>query len=213
VDPKSWTGPWKTITNPEDIAKVIIEMNRKQYHQAHGTPFGSGILANMVGHAGDSPITETLLAGEMHPLPQDILPESRHVLQTLATPYPMTTRTTQIEEEEFMASCRVAKESTSSSPSGRHIGHYKASLADPNLVALHTTMMSLPFQVGLIPSRWKCIIDIMLKKSPGDSRCDFNHAMRILIGRRLTHALEDHKMLPTMQFGSHPGRRCISAVL
>ena len=112
VDSKSWTGPWKTIMNPEDIAKVIIEMNRKQYHQAHGTPFGSGILANMVGHAGDSPITETLLAGEMHPLPQDILPESRHVLQTLATPYPMTTGTRQIEEEEFMASYRIAKEST-----------------------------------------------------------------------------------------------------
>jgi hypothetical protein len=85
-------------------------------------------------------------------------------------------------------------------------------------------MLSLPFQVGLIPSRWKRIIDIMLKKSPGDSRyhrlriialfkSDFNHATWILIGRRLTHALEDHKMLPAMQFGSRPGRRCISAVL
>jgi hypothetical protein len=102
-----------------------------------------------------------------------------------------------------MASYRVAKESTSSSPSGRHIGHYKASLADPTLVSLHTTMISLPFQVGLIPNHWKCIIDIMLEKSSGDSRChclriialfesDSNHAVRILIGRRVTHALQDH---------------------
>ena len=65
MDSKSWTGPWKTITNPDDIAKVIIVMNKKQYHQAHWTPFGSGILADMVGHAEDSPIAEALLAGVM----------------------------------------------------------------------------------------------------------------------------------------------------
>ena len=85
-------------------------------------------------------------------------------------------------------------------------------------------MMSIPFQVGIIPDRWKQIMDIMLEKTLGDSRChrlwiialfesDLNHAKRILIGRQLSHLLEDKQMLNDMQFRSRPGKRCISAVL
>jgi hypothetical protein len=85
-------------------------------------------------------------------------------------------------------------------------------------------MMSLPFQAGFAPDRWKKVTDIMLQNKIGDSRChclriialfesDFNHAKRILIGRKLLHHMEDKNMLPNIQFGSRPGRRCLSAVL
>ncbi len=47
--PKTWTGPWKIMTNPKEIAKVIISMNESQYDQAHDTPFGSGPLADSIG--------------------------------------------------------------------------------------------------------------------------------------------------------------------
>jgi hypothetical protein len=92
-----------------------------------------------------------------------------------------------INEEDVTATYRVAKESTSSSPSGRHIGHYKAAVKDPTLASLHATMMSIPFQTGVIPEQWKHVMDIMLEKTPGDSRShrlwlislfesDLNHA-------------------------------------
>jgi hypothetical protein len=113
---------------------------------------------------------------------------------------------------------------TSSSPSGRHIGHYKAILNDPVLTQLHATMMPNPFQIGFTPDRWTRVTDIILEKTAGDARChrlriialflsDLNHAKRILIGRKVSHFLEDQKMLPDMQYGSRPGKRCISAVL
>ncbi len=113
---------------------------------------------------------------------------------------------------------------TSSSPSGRHIGHYKAALIAPNLVQLHSTMMSLPFQHGFAPEQWTHVTDIMLEKEEGNSRChhlyiialfesDFNQAKRVLIGRRLTHHLADTKMISDMQYGSVPGKQCISTVL
>jgi hypothetical protein len=132
--------------------------------------------------------------------------------------------TTPITDEEFQDSYKAAKEATSSSPSGRHIGHYKAILKDPTLTALHATMMSIPFQVGIVPDRWNRVTDIMLEKTAGDSRChrlriialfksDLNHAKRILIGRKLLHFIEDNHMLSDMQLGSRPGKRCISAVL
>jgi hypothetical protein len=89
---------------------------------------------------------------------------------------------------------------------------------------MRTDMMSLPFQVGFAPERWKRVVDIMLEKTSGDSRShrlriialfesDLNRAKRVLIGRRILHLMEDFKMLPSMQFGSRPGQHCTSAVL
>jgi hypothetical protein len=84
--------------------------------------------------------------------------------------------------------------------------------------------MSLPFLHGFSPERWAKVPDIMLEKEQGNTRChrlrilalfesDFNQAKRIIIGRRVSHHLEDNNMISNMQFGSRPGKQCPSAVL
>jgi hypothetical protein len=103
--------------------------------------------------------------------------ETQRVLQTLSKQCPRTEADAMITMEAFNDSYKIAKETTSSSPSGRHIGHYKAVIKDPSLSALHAVMMSIPFQTGVFPERWKRVTDIMLEKSPGDSRC---HRLRII---------------------------------
>jgi hypothetical protein len=177
-----------------------------------------------MGRQGNTSAADKLLQGSLPSEIPSLLPETHRVLHTLAQEYPTTKASSVITAQEFYDSYKVAKESTSSSPSGRHIGHYKAILNDLVLVSLHASMMSIPFQVGLAPNRWHRVTDIMLEKTAGDSCChrlriialfesDLNHAKRIIIGRKLSHFLEDNQMLMDMQFGSRPGRRCISAVL
>jgi len=89
---------------------------------------------------------------------------------------------------------------------------------------MHAQMMSLPFQAGFAPDRWTRVTDIMLEKEANNPRChrlrilalfesDFNHAKRVIIGRRLLHHMKDQGMLPGMQHGSVPGKHCLSAVL
>jgi hypothetical protein len=76
--PKTGKGPWVTITNPTEIAKVVREINLQQYHQAYDTPFGSGSLANLIGCNGFSTASQALLHGDMPELlPQDLLPETK----------------------------------------------------------------------------------------------------------------------------------------
>jgi hypothetical protein len=85
-------------------------------------------------------------------------------------------------------------------------------------------MMSVPFLTGTPPARWQRVVDIMLHKEEGNFRChrlqiialfesDLNQAKRILIGRKLSHHLEDTNAIGGMQYGSRPGKQCQSAVL
>jgi hypothetical protein len=49
VNPKSWSGPWVSVTDPKDIEKFVCTINQKQYNQAYGTPFALGYLAQNIG--------------------------------------------------------------------------------------------------------------------------------------------------------------------
>jgi hypothetical protein len=221
---QTWRGPWKSVTNPTEIAKVVCQVNAEQYHQAHDTPFGSGPLAETFGRRGDTPSSGELLRGTLPDLPDSIMPETICILQTMAKQVPATNGKSVVIPDEFISTYAVASEHTSSPPSGRHIGHYKAVLEDPLFVNLHSTMMSIPFQVGFAPERWTKVTDIMLEKEQNNPRChrlrilalfetDLNQAKRIIIGRNLLHHMNDHSMIPAMQYGSVPGKHCLSAVL
>lgn len=147
-DPKSWKGPWKTITKPEEITQLVTALNAQQYHQAHATPFGSGPLADTIGRTGHTPEARALLSGNppAH-LFNALLPKMVQILQTIGTPYlSLQHRMSIITDKEFICTYKLVKESTSSSPSGYHIGHYKAILKDLVLVSMHATMMSDHFK-------------------------------------------------------------------
>ncbi len=205
-DPKTWAGEWSPIYQPEMIAAHVCAANRRQYNQAMPTPFGSGPLANYVGMKAET--------------------DGAQIPKCLATPLILPHQDLQvhIKPEEFIATYKIVQEQTSSSPSGRHVGHYKAILDDPELVSLHATMMSLPFQVGFSPERRHQVVDVMLEKQPRNTsihrlrivallESDFNQANRIILARQLGFWLEDNRLVSDMQFGSRPGKQCVSAIL
>ncbi len=172
-DPKTWTGPWCPITDPDLIAKHVCAANTRQYNQAENTPFGTGYLADhLKDYTFDSTAPQILQGSFPIPPDQIQLPETRAILNTLATPLPLpqTTKVPEITVKQFQAAYRTVKEATSSSPFGRHVGHYKAAATDNALSALHATMMSIPYQVGFSPQRWQQTVDIMLEKTPGDPK-------------------------------------------
>jgi len=194
-------------------------MNSKQYNQAHHTPFGSGLLATLIGRQGDTPSAFDLLKGISLPthIMKRLLPETALILNTLMKPTLFIPENT-IEISEIYVPGHVRSYIIISL--GRHVGHYKAVIKDQFLSPLHAQMMTIPFQIGFAPTCWTNVIDIMLEKEPGNARCHclciialFDQAKRILVGRKLIHHMADTLMMPSMQYGSTPGKQYLSAVL
>eukprot|EP00957_Ditylum_brightwellii_P212126 15366999-Ditylum_brightwellii.AAC.1 len=106
-----------------------------------------------------------------------------------------------ISLENYKSLLKVQNESTSSSPSGWHYGHYKAVIDHDNLCLVHARMMSIPWLAGFTPTRWERAIDCMLEKDPVNPmidrlwlivivEADMNATLKIIWNHRLVLTTE-----------------------
>jgi hypothetical protein len=173
VDPKTWKGPWISITDPSEIACYVCAINTKQYNQAKDTPFASGYLARTIGMNLEGPASQQILNGTFELNPSvNLLPETKRIIEFLGKPPQegCTTFPLSITPKEFQSNYNIVKERTSSSVSSCHVGHYKAAAKDDTLSLLHSLMMSLPYIIGFSPERWWHAVDVMLEKEPGNPK-------------------------------------------
>ena len=86
-DPKAWKGPWRSVTDPEEIAQYVCVMNTRQYNQAQNTPFGSGYLADTIGFNIEKPAATQILNGTFSVDPSvNLLPETHRIIEYLKSP-------------------------------------------------------------------------------------------------------------------------------
>jgi hypothetical protein len=115
--------------------KHICTANICQYNQAEHTPFGSGPLAAAIGPLADSAASVALLNGTIPPLLNLSLHEIREMLHNLSHPLSLAHQDLKFEisPDQFHLTYKVVQENTSSSLSGRHVGHYKAAINENSL--------------------------------------------------------------------------------
>eukprot|EP00957_Ditylum_brightwellii_P090845 6917731-Ditylum_brightwellii.AAC.1 len=129
-----------------------------------------------------------------------------------------------ISLENFKLSMKAQDESTSSSPLGRHYGHYKTVLDHNDICMVHAQMMSLPWLVGFTPHRWELAIDCTLEKDPGVPKIDrlhliviveedMNATFKIIWNHRLATVAEKTNFLSPLQFGNRKGKTAFGALL
>ena len=223
---------WITITEPSAIEYYLLLRNRLHFGQAHGTPFTVAPLAQNLDWAASTKAAETILQGTC--------PESVQDHQSAALLKACTAKTTldagppTLTMPEFMGKLRVWKETTTTSPSGRHLGRYKALIArgkyDPKTEEeQHETFCNKQKQIAHfilsiinaclrsqhVLERWKTIVNVMIFKDQGIFRihrlriihiyeADFNLLLAVM-WRKALRAADDQDHLHPGQLGGRPG--------
>lgn len=222
---------WRTIKVPSEIEKLIATRNRAHFGQAEG-PWLEPPLSQSVDFTASTITSELILQGEYDASDLDditqLMINHLKVCDQEEEPLPML-----ITDDELVGKLRKWKETTTTSPSKLHLGHWKA------LIARHShshaprsdrclEMDSMQQQIrrgrlqlinyaikwGYSFDRWKEIVNVMILKDPGVFRI---HRLRVIhiyeadynliLGikwRQLMHHAIDHNLLNKSQYG-RPG--------
>jgi hypothetical protein len=128
IDPKV-CQTWTQIDVPTEILHHLRERNRKHFGQAQGTPFTEPPLSTDLQFTGLGDASSSMLAGDytLQGVDENVALVIDHLKQT-ETVASLEHHTT-ITEDEYRGKLKVRRESTATSPSGLHLGHYKAMIA------------------------------------------------------------------------------------
>jgi hypothetical protein len=231
-------GTTECITEKEEMENKIIDRNISHFSQADGSPFTVSPLIDLLGRYGTSEEARQLLDGEFPLENEDLTEATKKILELMKRVSPEGAITDEITADDLRQLYAKWRETTSTSPSGLHLGHKKALLlmekTEPSedgkltlsqqFFELKATFLNLAIRHGHVYKRWRTIVNATIEKIPGKPllhklhvihliESDFNLLIGLLFGRRLMAQAELNKSLGTEQKGARKGHEAISLVL
>jgi hypothetical protein len=221
---------WGEITDPKEVERRLIQRNKEHFQQANGTPFTESPLLDIFGQAGTNQAAEDLYNGIIPDLPDTVSTEVKAIINKLANKRLPEFDCT-ITEEDAQGIFKGWKERTSTSPSGRHLGHYKSTLAPDGInhdteeekpgdkiFNLYVKIMNLAINEGYSLTRWQTVVSTLIEKIPGVPRIDKIRVIHIFeadysalgkyiySGKMMRHA-EELLDITDSQYGARKGRK------
>ena len=203
TDPKN-CKEWRQIDVPSEVLEHIQQRNREHFGQAHGTPFTIPPLSEHLGFTGYSAYGQQMLDGTYDAT--ELESNVQLLIQHLEHIHEMESDETRpsVSAEEFRGKLKVWSESTSTSPSGMHLGHYKALIAkhsyssdlpdddlppeycmhrdelnskQADLFELHLAIINYALERGTTYKRWQTIANSIIFKDPDTIKL---HRIRVI---------------------------------
>jgi Reverse transcriptase (RNA-dependent DNA polymerase) len=228
---------WHRITDQRVIEEKLLERNTTHFEQAKDTPFAQPNLLNLYGYRGVNQNAKDLI--EKNLVPEEIKQENKYVQQFVKKlgDGKLIDIDEEISFDEFKTALDKWRERTTTSPSGRHLGHYKLiirlkicdetneniDISDILLKTYYFIAMTA-IKLGQPLERWTEITTCMIEKIPGVSRinklrvihlfeCDYNLILKVMWARKAIWAIHSNNLLNCGQSGSRPGCRSIDVAL
>jgi len=201
--------PPTTTTDPDRIAEAIIERNLRHFSQATGTPFTKHPMIDLFGPDGTNNNSDQLLSSTLDCSTFELTPALRTVLHKLSNLPTLPHIDHQITSHDVREGYKAWNEQTTTSPSGLHLGHFKAILKWDNsehstatntladrLFQIHATFLQAAIEHNIVYQRWTKVTMVMIEKQSGNPTInklralhifenDFNLLLGVLWGKRL----------------------------
>ena len=217
---------WDYTEDDEDIKVRLKEWNILHFNQSSETPLATKRWEQPLqpNQIIDNEISDTIQkAIDENP---DLHPDSICLLQEMKKKVskPMPIEKTTISHEEFQSFFRHTPEDRSSSPSGLHLGHYKAATVSEEFSAVLWNIALIALENEYALTRWHRSVTILLEKSAGNPfihkyrtihliESDLNFVMRKVWGRDFMRHNEIAETFHNNQYGGRKGRLPTSAIL
>ena len=112
-----------------------------------------------------------------------------------------------ITPEDFIKFWKRVGEFTTSSPSGIHYSHYKASTRSELSTKIHAQQLTIIARSGVYPGRWSVTLQVLLEKIAGVClveklryinlyEADFNFFQQFIFGKEALDTLTENGYLP-----------------
>ena len=197
---------FRTVSDASEMFQHLIHCNSQHFSQAENTPFVNGIFGKHLHPFQQNEFSESILEGTIDLTRFEINSAIAACISEMKFPVGENgsdTIKSTLTIDEFKQGFKLVAEKTSSSPSRRHLGHYKASLKVDILCLVYSILMSTPFEFGFtLLDRWLHALQVMLEKIKGQPcldklrviqllEADLNIMLCIILGCRLIHCTED----------------------
>jgi hypothetical protein len=218
---------WDTVLDKDTINSNLLKYNRQSFRAAAISPCGHGLIQDKLTYSSLSTAAASLLSGTV-PYQWYRQDETlREFLTSFSIPDNVKGKkpiSTEITAKDVEKGFRTWKETTSTSPSGRHLGHYKAIIQEKSLLKCLTQFMQITVASGLTLSRWCNAVSIMIEKDHGKPRlnrlriihlfeADFNFFLKLVWGSRLVKRTVELDLLNDGQHGSVPRRTALDPIM
>lgn len=135
----------REVRDPTELHEILVNQSIINMSLPEGSPFTVPPLDSVIPPWSPSPVNDEILNGTYTP-PNGSSRNIKDLFQKLEMDHNIDTPTdilqVEITTEQFKNAVKIRPERTSSSPSGRHIGHYKAALKSQRLLDFHTTIIN-----------------------------------------------------------------------
>ena len=218
---------WETVVERDQIERHLLDYNRESFRAASESPLGHGVIHDALTFSSLSPSAIGILDGE---IPQDWHQDDtvlREFLASFTIPDSVKQQgeiPIDISDAELCRGFKSWRETTATSPSGRHLGHYKAIIQEPTLRSFLLKFLNITIQSGISIPRWSNAVNVLIEKDPGKPRinrlriihlfeADLNFFLKLQWGHRLVRRAIDLNLLHDGQHGSIPRRMALDPIM
>ncbi len=215
------------MISKHDIEQHLLQYNRDAFRAAAKSLCGHGTIYESITFSSLSPTASELLRGSLPadwPTDDPTLTEflaSFCIPQSVLDAGPIAS---EISEEDITRGFKRWSENTTTSPSGRHLGHYKALIQHPILLRCFSQFMNVAVLSGIAVHCWCKATSVLIEKDPGVPNinrlriihlfeADYNFFLKIQWDSRLVCRAHDLGLLHDGQYGSTPGRTAMDPVM
>jgi len=218
---------WTFITDSATIQRRLIEWQEFHYAQASETPLAASEWYHKLNpnSINDDEI-DSVLRGSSTGLPMHNHPSTKVFFATLSENIlpAMPKKMLDITEQKYISFYSKVKERTSSSPSGLHMGLWKAAATSSKLSGILAEILQISLSHSYVLQRWKKVVGVLLEKKNGSPlihkfrtihlvESDLNFAMRSIWGRNMMCWAEKQGGFNDSQFGGRKGYQAQTAAL